>query len=82
MGFNTIADGEEAVIGEDGADVVPVSLKLLVSLTDGGVGVGSVFEFDEDEWNAIDEEDNIRAALGMGAGSGFEGGEGMTRRLA
>ena len=38
-----------------------VGFELVVGAFDGGVGVGGIFEFDDDEGDAVDEEDEVGA---------------------
>ena len=48
---------------EERWDLVFIRLELVVSAPDGGTFGGGVFEFDDGEGDAIDEDDNIGAAV-------------------
>ena len=61
LGFQAIGDDQQAVVGEEAGDGGFVGLQLLEGGLDGGVFVGGVFEFDDDQGQAVDEEDHIRA---------------------
>ncbi len=62
-GGDAVGDDEEGVVGEEAGDFALVSLELVVGGFEVGFGVGGVFEFDDDEGQAVDEEDDVGAAV-------------------
>lgn len=62
-GRDAVGDDEEGVVGEEAGDFAFVGLELVVGGFEVAFGVGGVFEFDDDEGQAVDEEDDIGAAV-------------------
>ena len=60
-GVQAIGDDQQAVVGEQAGDGEFVGLQLLEGGTNGGVFVGGVFEFDDDQGQAVDEQHHVGA---------------------
>ena len=67
-GVGAVADDEGLVIDEEVADFGFVGLELGVGLPDVGFNVGGVFEFEDGEGEAVDEEEDVGAAMAFGGG--------------
>jgi hypothetical protein len=53
------------VVGEEAGNVVFVGLELVKGFFDVGVFVGGVFEFDDGDGQAVEEEDDVGAAVSV-----------------
>lgn len=58
-GLDAVGDDEDLVGGEEGGDLLFVGLELVVGGPDVGGGVGGVFEFDDGDGQAVDEDDDV-----------------------
>ena len=58
-----VGDDQRGVVDKEAGDFGFVGLELVIGVPDGGLGVGGVFEFDHGQGQAVDEEDDVRAAV-------------------
>ena len=65
LGLGAVGDHQQLVEREEAGDLGLVGLELLPGGVDGGFGVGGVLELDDGEGEAVDEEEDVRAALGL-----------------
>lgn len=65
LGVEAIGDDETLVVDEEAGDVFFVGLELVVGVVDVGVFGGGVFEFDDGDGEAVEEEDDVGAAIGV-----------------
>src|SRR6266481_480188 len=63
LGVNAIGDDHYLVVRKKAGDVFFVRLKLIESAFDGGVFVADVLEFNNAQRQAVDKDENIRAAV-------------------
>ena len=63
LGVDAIGDDEPLVVGEEAGDVFFVGLELVVGAVDIGVFGGGVFEFEDGDGEAVEEEDDVGAAV-------------------
>ena len=61
-GFGAIRDDQQGVVGEDIGDLRFVGLNLVVGLPNVGVEVGWVFQFNQHQRQAIDEQQDVGPA--------------------
>src|SRR5450755_3603005 len=67
--LDAIGDDQDFVIGEERGDLRFVGLELLKRALERSFFVAGIFEFDDDQRQAVDEDDDIRAAfLDLGDG--------------
>ena len=74
--LDAIRDDQQRVVGEQRRDVVQVGLQLVESAVDGGVLVGGVLEFEQRQRQPVDEQQHVRAAVGLGARGQVDVGDG------
>ena len=62
-GLDAVGDDQGGVVGEKAGGLGLVGLELVVRVTNGGVLVGGVLEFDDGQGQAVDENDDVGPAL-------------------